>query len=145
MSPARAQISDAERDVLKALWEVGPATVRELRAHLHDHGRQWAHTTINTLLGRMVEKGLVVRDKSDFAHVFSADVTRDQLVQQHLEDLAEDYCGGRAAPLMVALVEQQGFSADEIEQFRQLIDRLAGARLESGVQHRRDGRRSSRR
>ena len=79
MSPAKIQISDAERDVLKTLWELGPATVRQLRSKLLEQGREWAHTTINTLLSRMVEKGLVTSDTSGFAHVFSATVSREAL------------------------------------------------------------------
>ena len=115
MSPALPPISDAERDVLKALWELGPATVRQLRGCLSQQGRRWAHTTISTLLSRMAEKGLVVRDTSGFAHVFSASLSREALVQQQLSDLADEYCGGRSAPLMLALVEGQGFSQEEID------------------------------
>lgn len=125
MSPARFQVSDAERDVLKTLWELGPATVRQLRTELLEQGREWAHTTINTLLSRMVEKGLVTRDTSGFAHVFSATVSRETLVQQHLSDLADEYCGGQSAPLVLALVEGRKFTKSEIEQFRMLIGHLA--------------------
>ena len=140
MSPALPQISEAERDVLKALWELGPAPVRELRAQLSQQGRDWAHTTISTLLTRMAEKGLVVRDTSGFAHVYTATFSREALVQQHLSDLAEEYCGGESAPLMLALVEGQKFTKKEIDQFRTLIDQLADARSTKSVR-----RRSSRR
>ena len=35
-------------------------------------GRQWAHTTINTLLSRLEQKHCVKCDRSGFAHVFAA-------------------------------------------------------------------------
>ena len=34
-------ISDPEREVLKILWEHGPVTVRQIRAHLAEIGTEW--------------------------------------------------------------------------------------------------------
>jgi predicted transcriptional regulator len=42
--------------------------------------------------------------------------------------LVDEYCNGAAAPLMLALVEGHRFSAEEIEQFRQLIEQLDAKR-----------------
>jgi predicted transcriptional regulator len=117
-------MSDAEREVLKVLWEHGAGTVREINEVLADQGRRWAYTTVITLLQRLQAKGYVASDKSGFAHVFHAAVTRDAVVQQHLTDLVDDLCDGTAAPLVLALVQRHQFSDEEIEQFRQLIDEL---------------------
>lgn len=124
MTDHRPEMSDAEREVLKALWDHGPATVRDLRSALTEQGRSWAHTTVTTLLQRLESKGYVTCDKSRFAHVFEARVTRDEVVREQLTSLVDAYCDGAAAPLMLALVEGHRFSAEEIEQFRQLIEKL---------------------
>jgi BlaI family penicillinase repressor len=55
---AGATISDAEWDLLEALWEIGPGTARQVAEHLHDE-RGWAYSTVKTQLDRMVVKGLV--------------------------------------------------------------------------------------
>lgn len=55
---AGATISDAEWDLLEALWELGPGTARQVAEHLHDE-RGWAYSTVKTQLDRMVTKGLV--------------------------------------------------------------------------------------
>jgi len=133
-------MSDAEREVLKALWELGPSTVRQMRELLSRRGRRWAHTTISTLLSRMVEKSLVERDTSGFAHIYSAAVSRDAVVQQRLCDLADKYCDGRSVPLMLALAAGHDFSEQEIEQFRKLIDQL-----DQGNAEKRQTRKRSRR
>lgn len=121
-------MSDAERDVLKTLWEHGPATVREIHQALSRQGRSWAYTTVMTLLQRLEGKGYVACDKSNFAHVFEARVTRDEVVRQQLTNLVSEFCDGEAAPLMLALVSQHRFSQAELEQFRQLIDQLEAKR-----------------
>lgn len=124
MSDANATVSEAEREVLMALWELGRATVREIRALVEKQGRKWAHTTINTLLSRLEEKGLVDRDTSGFAHVFSAAVSREAMVQKRLRNIADNFCDGASAPLVLALVEGEAFTKSELDEFRRLIDRL---------------------
>jgi predicted transcriptional regulator len=117
-------LSDAELEVLKVLWSSGPATVREINEVLRGQGRSWAHTTVLTLLQRLESKGFADSDKSGVAHVFRASVTRDKLLRERVTHLAAELCEGTATPLVRALVEGHRFTAEEIEDFRQLIDRL---------------------
>lgn len=124
----RPEMSDAERDVLKTLWEQGRGTVREIQAVLERQGREWAYTTVLTLLQRLEGKGYVACDKSHFAHVFAARVSRGDVVRQQLTNLVDEYCDGAAAPLMLALVEGHRFTEAELEQLRELIDRLEAKR-----------------
>lgn len=119
-----ATISESEREVMKVLWACESATVREIRQRLAEAGRQWAHTTINTLLTRLERKQCVTCNRSEFAHVFVAAMSRDEFMQQQLMNLADEFCEGTRVPLMLALVDGQKFSDDEIEQFRDLVDRL---------------------
>ena len=123
MSPTNL-ISEAELAVLKVLWDMEQATVRELREQLKSQGTSWAHTTISTLLTRMEHKNLVERDPTGFAHVYSAVASRQNIVKQRLADLADEFCDGASAPLMLALVENQRFTKEEISQFRDLVKQL---------------------
>ena len=117
-------VSDAELDVLKALWEHGPATVRQVEARLRRRKRRWAYTTVLTLLSRLREKGYVASDTTGTAHVFRPAVSRDQLLRHGLSELADRICDGTASPLVHALVKGRRFSADEIAHFRKLLDEL---------------------
>jgi BlaI family penicillinase repressor len=117
-------ISEAERDVLKTLWELEAGTVREIRDSLKRRGRTWAPTTINTLLRRLEAKGLVDRQASGFAHVFRPKISREEVVKQRLAALANEYCDEGSFPLVLALVESQSFTEDQIKAFRHLIDQL---------------------
>lgn len=124
MAPRQANLSDAELEILKALWEVGAATVRDLHERLAAQGRQWAYTTVLTFLTRLEAKGYVTSEKSGVANVFRPLVSRDKLLRQKLVNLAAELCDGTASPLVRALVEGQRFSAEEIGQFRRLVDEL---------------------
>ena len=129
------EISDAEREVLKALWTLGLSPVRAIREQLESQGREWAHTTVGTLLSRLEEKQFVQRDTSGFAHQFEAVVSRNDLMQRRLGDLADNYCDGSTVPLMLALVDQQRLSTEQVDRLRQMLDELeasADSRPQSG-------------
>ena len=115
-------VSEAELEVLKALWERGPGTVRELREALGRQGRAWAYTTVQTLLQRLEAKGHVRSERGGPAHVYRAAVTRERLLGQRLRDLADQLCGGAASPLLLALVEEGRFTPEEIQRLRRLLD-----------------------
>jgi predicted transcriptional regulator len=124
MRTRRAPISDTELSVLKVLWTSGPGTVRDVEAHLPRRQRPLAYNTILTLLSRLRQKGYVATDRRGPAHVFRATVTRDDVLGHGLATLANRICDGTSSPLVHALVRGQRFSADEIAQFRKLIDDL---------------------
>lgn len=116
----------AEFDVLKALWEVGPATVREVLVHLHERGRHVAYTTVQTLLTRLEQKRYVTSDKSDLAHVFRAKVTRDRVTRTRLKNLMSQLYDGAAGPLVLQLVRNERLTPDEVSELQKLIERLDG-------------------
>jgi predicted transcriptional regulator len=122
--PRRLPVSDSELEVLKVLWTLGPATVRDVAAALRRQRRRLAYNTVLTLLSRLKDKGYVTADRREQAHQFRAAVSRDALLGSSLAELANRVCDGTASPLVLALVKGQRFSSDEIAEFRKLLDRL---------------------
>jgi predicted transcriptional regulator len=122
VKPIQPDLSDAEMEVLKALWHHGPGTVRQIKEGLTARGRRWAYTTVLTLLQRLQAKGCVVSDTTGLAHVFTASASRDELLNLRLKGLAEELCEGAPAPLVLALVQGHRFSTEEIARFRRLLD-----------------------
>ncbi len=115
-------LSEAERDVLKVLWDHGPGAVREIRESLAGRGRKWAYTTVATLLQRLLSKHYATSDSSVVPHVYQAAVSREELLDRRLKDAAEELCDGQAAPLLLALVQGNRFSAEDLERFRRVLD-----------------------
>ena len=121
-------VSDAEMEILQTLWKEGPATVREVSERLGPDKNRWAYTTVQTLLGRLEAKGSVKSDKTGLAHVFRAAITRERFLSDRLLELADKVCDGTTMPLVMALVDKQPFTADELAEFRRLLDEAARAR-----------------
>jgi predicted transcriptional regulator len=121
-------VPDAELKVLEALWDRGPATIRQLTDVLYPGGADAQYATVQVLLGRLQSKGYVGRDRSTHAHRFFAVMDRDtlvnQLVGQRLRAMAERLCGGMMAPLLTHLVKAEALTPQERQELRHLIDEL---------------------
>ncbi len=128
----RPTTSDAELQVLKVLWEHGPLAVREVLGRLEEQGQEWTRSTVITLLQRLERKGYVESDRSRFAFVFRALVSREDVIRSRMNDLAGELCDGEALPLVLAFAERHQFSPWEIARFRQMIDDLEAKRGKRG-------------
>jgi len=125
-------MSDAEREVLKVLWDHGPLAVRDVVRHLAETGQCWARSTVITLLQRLEKKGYVASDKSQFAFVFRPILSREDVMRSRMNDLAGELCDGDALPLVLAFAERHQFSPKELARFRQMIDDLEAKRGKRG-------------
>ena len=118
------EVTEAELGVLQALWDKGPATIRQLTDALYPGGGQAHYATVQKLLDRLEAKGYVGRRRTGAAHLFSAALPRDELIGRRLQDVAEKLCGGSLTPLLTHLVRTRRLSARERQELRALIDEL---------------------
>jgi len=125
MPQNRPPVSDAEREVLLVLWEHPSLAVREIAEKLAESGASWQRTTVLTLLSRLEKKGYIASDRSGHAYVYRAVVSRDELVHQRMQELANELCDGRPAPLLLAFAERQKFTPQEIAELQRLVEELA--------------------
>ena len=59
------KITDTEQSVMEVLWERSEAVAtRELLELMKEKGRNWKRQTLNTLLFRLEEKGIVSRTRA---------------------------------------------------------------------------------
>lgn len=117
--------TDAELAILNVLWDRGPSTVREVHDALsatHDTG----YTTVLKLLQIMIDKGLVVRDESQRAHVYASRWGEQRTQRQLLGDLIDRAFGGSPAKLVMQALSGGRASAEELTAIRQLIEQMEG-------------------
>jgi predicted transcriptional regulator len=96
--------------------------VSKIMDTLHPAGNASQYATIQKLLERLEDKGLVMRDRSLFVHTFTAAADRDELIGRRLRALADKLCGGSLAPIVSHLARNKGLNPQEIQALRELID-----------------------
>jgi BlaI family transcriptional regulator, penicillinase repressor len=121
-------VTDAELEVLRALWELGPATIRTLADRLYPNGAASEYATVQKLLERLGDKGHVSHRSEGRQNVFEARVGRDDLLAKRLRDTAEQLCDGSLTPLLTHLVSSARLSPGELRELRRLVDRLSRER-----------------
>jgi predicted transcriptional regulator len=121
MARLRPRPTDAELAILRVLWELGPATVRQVHEALADT-RETGYTTTLKLMQIMADKGLVTRDESSRTHIYAATVTQEHTQRQLVKDLVDRAFGGSAKALLLRALSDDGTTADELREIRKLID-----------------------
>ncbi len=78
---------------MKALWQLGEATVREVNQELNRQ-RPLAYTTVMTLLDRLARKGAAGRRKHGRVHIYHPLITRQAALELAVDRLAWDFFNG---------------------------------------------------
>jgi predicted transcriptional regulator len=117
--------TDAELAILRVLWSRGASTVRDVYDQLNRNATT-GYTTVLKMLQIMTEKGLVVRDETQRAHIYEARYSEQKTQRQLLLDLADRAFGGSAAKLVLQALSGRKTSAEELNSIRELLDRLEG-------------------
>ena len=115
-------VTEAELAILRALWEHGPQSIRQLTDALHPANDPATYATVKKQLERMEAKRLVRRDRSLFVHVFTAAVAREDLVGRGLRSLANKLCGGSFAPILGFLGKSKPLTPAERKALRAILD-----------------------
>lgn len=114
--------TSTELELLRALWRTEPATVRQV----HDEFNRLhpcAYTTTLKMLQIMHEKGLVSRDESARAHVYSACYSEQQTQTKMVNDFVSKAFGGSRFDLVVRALGDMS-TDEELAEIRQLLDSL---------------------
>lgn len=71
-------LGELELDIMHVVWAYKNVTVRDVLDALVEH-RLIAYTTVMTVMGRLVDKGLLTADKQNKSYVYRAAKTREEL------------------------------------------------------------------
>jgi predicted transcriptional regulator len=115
------ELTPAELRVMKALWELGPASVAEVRAALAGRGHEVAYTTVMTLLGRLATKQAVVVDKAREPFVYKPAHRRESVLRERLREFVREVFDGKADSLVLRLVEDDSLSRADLQRIEKLI------------------------
>ena len=120
----KPDVTDTELAVLEALWELEPATIRELTDRLYPGGSTAHYATVQKLLERLRAKSCVKRRTHGRGHAYTAAVARPELIAHRLRQTADRLCGGSLTPLLTQLIGSAKLSTKELADLRQLIERF---------------------
>lgn len=122
--PAPPRPTDAELEILTVLWSIGPATVRQVYEVIGER-RTAQYSTILKFMQIMADKGLLLRDDKERAHVYRPARPREWTQQQLAGHLIERAFSGSAKALVMGALSAKKASKSELAEIRALLDEYA--------------------
>jgi BlaI family penicillinase repressor len=110
--------------IMQVIWEKGRATAREITESINAT-EPIAHSTVQTLLRGLEEKGAVAHEADGRTFVFFPRVAEDKFKRSATRDLVERVFGGKASSLVAHLLKNEEVSREEVDEIRKLINRRA--------------------
>jgi len=131
MKPPETNLTRLELEVMRPLWRLKQASIREILEALPP-ARRPEYTTVQTIIYRLEEKGAVERiRKVGNAHVFAPAISQKSTIGALVEDLV-GRLGGTAEPVMAHLVESGKIGLKELREMEVLLRKNPKAGKEEG-------------
>ena len=113
-------LQQSDRYIMEKLWEKSPRTITEL---YHDLKRDpgWSKSTVNTLLNRMAEKGIVYYEEGGKARQYYPAVKREDAAVAETENLLKRVYKGSVGLMMNTMIKENAFSQEEIDELYEIL------------------------
>ena len=115
------QISEAEFEVMKVIWQEHPISTNEVVKRLSAE-QAWSPKTIQTMLIRLEKKGVLKHEKDGRLYVYSPLVDKESYVVEESHSFLERFYEGALGQMVASFVEQDMLSAEEVAQLRAILD-----------------------
>ena len=122
---ALPQISEAEYEVMKIVWKYAPINTNEITEKLLATS-SWSAKTIQTLIKRLVNKGVLTYEKNSRVFVYTPVVKESEYISQESNSLLNRYYDGDITAMLSAYIQNDKLSKTEIETLRALLSKRGG-------------------
>lgn len=116
------QLGRVQLLIMQVLWDKQRANAREITDTINA-SEPIAHSTVQTLLRGLEEKGSVSHESEGRTFIFFPLVQEDHFKRSATTDLVERVFGGNAATLVAHLLKNENVSRQEVAEIRKLINR----------------------
>ena len=118
------QITDAEWDVMKVLWDQGQAGAQEVTEALAVE-RNWRPQTVKTLLNRLVKKGALAYAIEGRRFIYRPKVSRDAVVKAESRSFLSRVFDGAVTPALLHFLKLGNLTRNDIEELKKTLEREA--------------------
>jgi len=118
------RISDAELEVMEALWGADrPLTATEVAERIPAE-RGWSLAKVKTMLSRLSAKGAIRFTEEGRRYLYTAAIARDSYVGRESRRFVDQLFGGRLSPLVARLAEADALDEDDIAAIEKILREL---------------------
>lgn len=113
-------LQQSERYIMEKLWEESPRTIMQLYHSLKETPG-WSKSTVNTLLGRMLEKGLIYYEEGGKARQYYPAVKREDADIAETESLIKRVYKGSVGMMVNTMIKKNTLSQADREELYEIL------------------------
>lgn len=121
MRPAYPTLTPQELAIMKIVWQLEKATVRDVYEALRER-RDVAYTTVMTMMKILEEKKFLKKTLIDRAYEYRPAKPAHQVVGAMVRDFLDRVFDGAAAPLLVHLAKDGKLSKSDKDHIKRLME-----------------------
>ena len=115
-------ITDAELEIMKELWENKQLSLNELTEELNKKEPR-NKNTIKTLLYRLIEKGSVKSiNKNQKENKFKANISKEKYLKKENQSFLNKLYNGNTSNMLLNFVENKEISKEELKKLIEMIE-----------------------
>lgn len=114
------QISEAEFEVMKIVWKYAPISTNEITEKLVKTS-SWSPKTIQTLIKRLVTKGVLTYEKQSRVFVYTPTVTENEYIDKESNSFLNRYFDDDITAMVSAYLDNDRLSEAELDTLRTLL------------------------
>ena len=118
----QVQISDAEWEVMKVLWDKPHQTANEVAETL-SHTQAWHPKTVRTMLNRLQKKGVLEARVVDRLYHYAPLLSREECVSVVSESFLDKVFDGALTPMVAHFVKNSQLSAKDKAELERILEK----------------------
>lgn len=124
------QISEAEYEIMKVLWEEYPLSTNEICNRVQKT-HTWNQKTIHTLLTRLYNKQVISYEKRGRMYHYFPIISQTKYLEQENHHFLDRFYNGKAVPMLSALLSNEDISDSDLQEMYTLIH----SKMKRGEEH----------
>ena len=114
-------LGELQRTVLEIIWNLGQASVHQVREHMN-HQKKLAYTTVLTALQKLEKAGWLKHRAEGKSYVYYPTRSRAEAGARSMRRVIKQVFDGDAVSLFQHLIRETDLSDEELNQLREMID-----------------------
>ena len=117
---SKRELATREQQIMDVLYQLGTASVSDVREHLPDPP---SYSAVRTMIGLLETKGLVRRDRSGVKHLYSPVQSRKSASREAFRKLIETFFPKSPGDALAALIDDSAkkLTEDDLDRLEEAI------------------------
>ena len=114
-------ITDAEWEVMRVVWANDRVTSKKVISVLQEK-MDWTQSTIKTILGRLVGKGVLNTEHEGRKFIYTANIEETEAVRDYAEEIFNRICNKKVGNVIGSIIEDHVLSFDDIDRLEKILE-----------------------